>query len=189
MLLRSCLRWESRPLSGRPATSCDGDASVGSAPRSARGSQGDAHIYLGKGWPWSWPSFEDSFRYDRRRPAAGISNQGVKHVYEVRFRPPIERATLSVASRSLAALRWRVCRYIQAGVRMRRSISILLRGASSWRIWGYGERPCVAAGHCLRFCNESALAFASRCPKSGHATRRAVARRPTFPGGGRCRRQ
>ena len=33
MPLRSCLRWESRPLSGRPATSCDGDASVGGCCR------------------------------------------------------------------------------------------------------------------------------------------------------------
>jgi hypothetical protein len=41
MPLRSCLRWESRPLSGGPVTSCDGDASVGGCcrecgPRSPR---------------------------------------------------------------------------------------------------------------------------------------------------------
>src|SRR5262245_5565085 len=39
----------------------------------------------------------------------------------------------------------------------------------------------VAAGHCLRFCNESALSFRFALSEVGHATRRAVARRPNFP--------
>src|SRR5262249_10204725 len=41
--------------------------------------------------------------------------------------------------------------------------------------------PRVAAGHCLRFCNESALSFRFALSEVGHATRRAVARRPNFP--------
>ena len=47
----------------------------------------------------------------------------------------------------------------------------------------------VTAGHCLRFCNESALSFRFSLSEVGHATHRAVARRPNFPGSGRCRRQ